>query len=263
MTKNRRGIIILIILLFVIAIIAVSCSMAYISIFTITAYGETVYIGKGDNIVDEDALMELLPEGSVYITKNSDGSITITDRNNEVVTFPEWQGFNGIYFIYNGKLFRGISYYQPHQNDPLPDDTPVGQSSYAYVNLSFDWTPGKYSIGRVVRHNGKFYIAVDGMVGGANIIYEPGTSMCWREIKAVSETDFYDDVNLPGIKNFENPKPGVIEFIEQGDDSQIPEWSSMLVYIKDDVVTYNGVTYRAKWWTHNDTPGISDVWEAI
>lgn len=262
MTKNRKGIIILIILLFFIVIFAVSCSMAYISIFTINAHGETIYIDKIIDIVDDEAIMELLPEDSVYIVKNDDGSITIKDHNNEEITLLDWSSLDGLYFISNGKLFRGINYYQPHKNDPLPEDAPIGLTYYPYINLSFDWVPGKYSIGRVVRHNGKFYIAVDSMMG-SNIVYEPGTNMCWKEIKPVTESDFYDDANLPGIKDFENPKPGAIEFIGAGDDDYIPEWSEMFVYLQGDVVSYNGVTYRARWWTHGNRPDISEVWEVI
>jgi len=34
------------------------------------------------------------------------------------------------------------------------------------------------------------------------------------------------------------------------------EWDSSKVYLAEDVVTYNGKTYTAGWWTQGDTPGF-------
>ncbi|MCL2694642.1 MAG: glycosyl hydrolase family 18 protein, partial [Oscillospiraceae bacterium] len=43
-------------------------------------------------------------------------------------------------------------------------------------------------------------------------------------------------------------------------------WDSDAVYHSGDTVTFNGVTYRAKWWTQGERPDLSgewDVWERI
>lgn len=42
-----------------------------------------------------------------------------------------------------------------------------------------------------------------------------------------------------------------------------PVWSSTKVYTNGDDVQYNNVHYRAKWWTKNESPGKSGVWERI
>lgn len=42
-----------------------------------------------------------------------------------------------------------------------------------------------------------------------------------------------------------------------------PAWDSNAVYLSDDIVSYLGNDYRAKWWTQGDVPGESDVWELV
>ncbi|HLT11080.1 MAG TPA: glycosyl hydrolase family 18 protein, partial [Micromonosporaceae bacterium] len=42
-----------------------------------------------------------------------------------------------------------------------------------------------------------------------------------------------------------------------------PAWSASTVYVRDDLVSYNGRTWRARWWTQGEPPstGGSGVWE--
>lgn len=40
-------------------------------------------------------------------------------------------------------------------------------------------------------------------------------------------------------------------------------WNKDKVYVGGDEVLYNGIKYRAKWWTQGDTPGTNEVWEKI
>lgn len=39
-----------------------------------------------------------------------------------------------------------------------------------------------------------------------------------------------------------------------------PAWSASSVYTGGAVVSYNGHTWKAKWWTQGETPGSADVW---
>jgi chitinase len=39
-----------------------------------------------------------------------------------------------------------------------------------------------------------------------------------------------------------------------------PAWSASTVYVGGNLVSYNGHTWRAKWWTQGETPGAADVW---
>ncbi|MGL5381176.1 lytic polysaccharide monooxygenase [Clostridium sp.] len=40
-------------------------------------------------------------------------------------------------------------------------------------------------------------------------------------------------------------------------------WDSDQIYLGGEIVTYNGLEYKAKWWTKGDVPGESDVWQLI
>ncbi|CAM4260010.1 glycosyl hydrolase family 18 protein [Pseudoalteromonas ostreae] len=39
-------------------------------------------------------------------------------------------------------------------------------------------------------------------------------------------------------------------------------WDASKVYVGGDTVVYNGVTYKAKWWTQGNRPDLGGVWEA-
>ena len=39
-----------------------------------------------------------------------------------------------------------------------------------------------------------------------------------------------------------------------------PAWQSSKVYVGGDTVSHANHTWRAKWWTQNETPGQADVW---
>ncbi|OON41359.1 hypothetical protein BTJ39_05195 [Izhakiella australiensis] len=45
-----------------------------------------------------------------------------------------------------------------------------------------------------------------------------------------------------------------------GDHSQ---WSSQTIYHGGEVVSWKGKQYKAKWWTQNNEPGASDVWQSM
>ncbi|MEK5036519.1 lytic polysaccharide monooxygenase [Sporosarcina sp. FSL K6-3457] len=46
-------------------------------------------------------------------------------------------------------------------------------------------------------------------------------------------------------------------------DPSTGTWSSTQVYTGGQEVTYNGSTYKAKWWTQGEKPGESAVWELV
>ncbi|WP_127494904.1 lytic polysaccharide monooxygenase [Paenibacillus glycanilyticus] len=40
-------------------------------------------------------------------------------------------------------------------------------------------------------------------------------------------------------------------------------WDSAKVYVAGDIVTYNGIEYKAGWWTQGELPDSSDVWKPV
>ena len=51
------------------------------------------------------------------------------------------------------------------------------------------------------------------------------------------------------------------EVTVQNDSSSAPSWDANTVYVKDDLASYQGVVYRAKWWTLGEQPDTAEVWE--
>jgi chitin-binding protein len=43
----------------------------------------------------------------------------------------------------------------------------------------------------------------------------------------------------------------------------VPAWNATVVYNYQDQVSYNGTTWRARWYTKGETPGSAQVWENI
>jgi chitinase len=39
-----------------------------------------------------------------------------------------------------------------------------------------------------------------------------------------------------------------------------PAWSASTAYVGGNLVSYNGHTWKAQWWTQGETPGNHDVW---
>ena len=53
--------------------------------------------------------------------------------------------------------------------------------------------------------------------------------------------------------------------VTNGDTTTPPtgDWDTSVAYVGGYVVTYNGVEYKAKWWTQGNEPGSTDVWLAL
>ncbi|MEW5562017.1 glycosyl hydrolase family 18 protein [Enterobacter asburiae] len=62
-------------------------------------------------------------------------------------------------------------------------------------------------------------------------------------------------VTVKTLAQPENDNPG-----NGGDHSQ---WSSQKIYHGGDMVSWQGKTYKAKWWTQNNQPDTNDVWENL
>lgn len=65
-----------------------------------------------------------------------------------------------------------------------------------------------------------------------------------------------DSQGLEGIKKITITVKEVL-------DPEGEVYSSTKVYNTGDIVVYNGVVYKAKWWTQGEKPGESDVWEKV
>lgn len=115
---------------------------------------------------------------------------------------------------------------EPDPDPEVPGDAAAYDSSKVYLG------------GDQVTHDGNTYEALWWTQG-----QEPGTNSVWV---LVSEGDGGDDGNGNG-----------------GDDGDTPAadaYDAAAVYLGGDLVTYDGNTYKAAWWTLGEEPGSSAVW---
>lgn len=122
--------------------------------------------------------------------------------------------------------------------DPTEPENP-GDITGEYSNSKV------YVEGDVVTYNGATYRAkwwTQGMAPG-------GSGGPWELISSSGNGD--DTSGGDDNGGTETPDPGIAEY------------DATAIYVTGDTVTYNGVTYRAKWWTRGDIPGESDPWELV
>ncbi|MFS7261010.1 lytic polysaccharide monooxygenase [Carnobacterium divergens] len=60
-----------------------------------------------------------------------------------------------------------------------------------------------------------------------------------------------------------NSKTILVTTKEQEKPDPSTTWNPNTVYLYNETVTYNGLEYKARWWTQDEQPDISEVWELI
>ncbi|WP_269430597.1 carbohydrate-binding protein [Paenibacillus dauci] len=62
------------------------------------------------------------------------------------------------------------------------------------------------------------------------------------------------------VTNPPNPQP---DPQPQPEQPGAKAWSASAIYLGGDTVSYNGKTYKARWWTTGETPGQAEVWQLV
>ncbi len=65
---------------------------------------------------------------------------------------------------------------------------------------------------------------------------------------------------FPNLSNFPSP---YIDFINRDENEQLPHWHATTVYQNNDLVTHNGQTWQAAWWTQGNEPDKHEVWKLV
>jgi len=93
--------------------------------------------------------------------------------------------------------------------------------------------------------------------------YAPGTGSHWQDAwtKLDSSTPNDNQPNIPPANSNNDSEPSTNDNPNNPDSGG--SWQASKVFVGGDQVTYNGNTYKAKWWTKGDTPGAASVWELI
>lgn len=151
-------------------------------------------------------------------------------------------------------------------------------SSFAYDCSTVPaYAQGAYSTGAIVKNVGSaFRCDVGGWcsVGGP---YEPGVG--WANAHAWTNLGSCDGDVLPSSSSARSVASSSAISSSVRSSSIAPSsssaasdvscapariWDSNTIYVRGDVVSHQGATYRARWWTQNQAPSsTSDVWELI
>src|SRR5689334_12007222 len=124
-----------------------------------------------------------------------------------------------------------------------------------------EWAPNVfYSVGALVTYQGPTYKCLQAhtsLVG-----WEPSTTPALWQLQSgggsPTPTPAPTATPVPGATNTPTPRPG------GGGSCTAPTWNATTAYTGGQSVTWNGRTYRAKWWTQNEQPpGTSGVWEDL
>ncbi|HEY1016590.1 MAG TPA: carbohydrate-binding protein [Herpetosiphonaceae bacterium] len=134
------------------------------------------------------------------------------------------------------------------------------------------WTPGTfYAVGAQVTYQAGTYEAIQGHT--AQVGWEPpAVPALWKSVPGTPATA------TPTVRPTNTPLPGTVTATPRPTNTATPRptntpttgctapaWQSGTVYTQGNTVSHNGRTWRAKWWTQGEQPGVtsSGVWEDL
>lgn len=118
----------------------------------------------------------------------------------------------------------------------------MGSSMTAHAETLMEWSAKKvYNTGDRVVHNGKIWEAQ-----WYTQNEEPGTTGQWGV--------WQEKGDASSVIISKEPETS------EGTSSQIAPWDSQVVYYEGDLVTHNGKTWKAGWYTINEEPGTTGQW---
>lgn len=144
--------------------------------------------------------------------------------------------------------------------------------AYDCTNLPA-FSVSKIATGAKVKHNNIAFQCTEGGWCSQGGPYEPGVGWAeqyaWTNLGACSNSG--NSSSVVSVVSSSKISSSVKSSVAPGSSNSSSSvgacgspWSASATYWKDDLVTYNGMIFRAKWWTQNETPsktGGSGVWE--
>ncbi|MGL4522080.1 MAG: lytic polysaccharide monooxygenase, partial [Bacilli bacterium] len=102
----------------------------------------------------------------------------------------------------------------------------------------------------------KYEVFRDGLFVGET------TSPTYKDTLLKADTTYSYTVVAVDKANNRSGKSNTLTLKTKKEEIVEGTWKKDATYLAGDTVTYNGVTYTAKWWSKGDEPGKSDVWSA-
>jgi len=207
-----------------------------------------------------------------YVKEQALGGMIIWELSSDAA--PSHQE-NLLNVIYTGFYPNGISVDGDDTNSSTGDDNNTSTGDGEDTPTATEWNATTvYTGGEVVSFNTQNYKAkwwTQGDIPGAEE-YGP-----W-ELTSDTTTDPDDNDTSTGDDN--NTSTGDDNNTSTGDDNNTSTggddgstggdngtgtWSGTAIYTGGEVVVYNGVKYKAKWWTQNNIPGTEEYgpWEVV
>ena len=179
-----------------------------------------------------------------------------TDRAGKHTIFIAWHVADN-----NVSWYRVMDIYLKNDgfvaNPPSqPADRPDGQPA--------PWNANDVFLGNDrVTHNGAIWMAQWWTQGN-----EPGTNPVWLFIsEIVPDVDVPDDFVPPCCEDRDDdfgtpelPEPPVTPPTPPVTPPTGSAWVATAIYVENDIVTHNGATWQAQWWTTGEEPGTTGQW---
>jgi len=170
-----------------------------------------------------------------------------TDRSGVHTILIAWHVSDNNVSWYRVKDIYLINEGSPASPFPTPAPTPApeqpGQAPAWNVN-------NVYFADDMVTHNGSTWVAMWWTQGD-----EPGTTGQWGVWQLVSSAPAPQPTPIPTPQPTPVPTPQPTPV-----PGQAPTWDVTTIYVENDVVTHNGITWVAMWWTQGDEPGTTEQW---
>lgn len=141
----------------------------------------------------------------------------------------------------------------PSAETPAPTKpTAIVSTTITENSISLTWSPSNSSVGiagyNVYRN-------------GAKISTVNATSFTDTSLQA--NTTYTYQITAFDRTHKESIKSDSITLKTKQTETQLSTWDSNKIYTAENKVFFNGVEYKAKWWTQGNRPDQSDVWESL
>lgn len=130
--------------------------------------------------------------------------------------------------------------------------TNVKASDITNTGLTLNWKAASDNVGvdhYVVYRDGKELKTVT------------GTSL--KEANLTKDTTYNYQITAVDAAGNESAKSDKLSVTTTNEEVSTDSWDASAIYNEGDTVTYQGNTYKAKWWTQGDKPNSSDVWVLV
>ncbi|MCR8643469.1 lytic polysaccharide monooxygenase [Paenibacillus sp. N1-5-1-14] len=177
-----------------------------------------------------------------------------TDRSGYYIILSVWEVADTV-----NSFYQVIDVNLKNSNTNPPTDliapsVPTGVASSAQTanSVTLNWSASTDNVG--VHH-------YELLRNGVKVTDVTGTT--YTDSGLLADTSYTYNVKAVDAAGNASAQSTAFTVKTKTSSTTIEAWSATKVYVAGNQVTYQGVTYEAKWWTQGETPGTADVWKKI